>query len=310
MFEEDSMTPSSRGPSAGLSDPAILVSLFARLRDGVYVTTKDGEILEANEPFLELLEVSSLGELPRNEASLFPELSRAKVPAYPEGRIVEFAIATPSGRFKTLRHATYAVEGAVSMPGSSTPLGCHYAVLTDVSEWKAKERKLLEEGRRDPLTGCFNRRHLEELKAECARRGEGETWGCIVLDLDGFKELNDVEGHEAGDLALVRLSRFLMRRTRTDEAVVRLGGDEFLLVLYGADHVIVGNVADRLRLAAAREDVAPFSLGWAARQPGEPLAETIRRADTRLLAVKSASGVPRRRSREESWETREVRAVR
>lgn len=277
--------------SRELSDPRLLTALVRGLPDGIYLTTAAGEILETNPAFLALFGARSLDELPRHEAALFPDLEDGARRTSPADEPVSFAreltIRTLDGAERTVRHSSSSVVDDAT--GARVRLGA----VWDITSWKRLAERLVEESRRDPLTGCYNRRHLDDARERLAL--EGGTWGCIVLDVDGFKALNDRYGHDAGDRALVTLSRFLLRRTRADERVVRLGGDEFLLLLDGVDEVVVEHVADRLRLAASREEVVPFSIGWAAREGDEPLDETIRRADQRLLAVKSASGVPKRR---------------
>ena len=74
-----------------------------------------------------------------------------------------------------------------------------------------------------------------------------------------------------------------MRATRAEESTVRMGGDEFLLLLDGADAQATENTSERLKVMADRELLVPFSLGWAARDDGETLERTIARADHRLL---------------------------
>ncbi|HEX5829904.1 MAG TPA: GGDEF domain-containing protein, partial [Gemmatimonadaceae bacterium] len=146
------------------------------------------------------------------------------------------------------------------------------------------ERQLRDLSMRDPLTGCFNRRYLHDVAVRLEERGE-TRWGCIHLELDRFREYNDRHGHAAGDELLLRMSRFLMRQVRAEEAVVRLGGDEFLVVLAGADDARTESVARRLQLAALRTAPARFSLGWAARLPGEPFERTVNRASQQALDV-------------------------
>ncbi len=89
----------------------------------------------------------------------------------------------------------------------------------------------------DALTGALNRRALEpaflKLKEHCRREGT-DGWFC-ALDLDHFKELNDRYGHEVGDKALKRVVKYLQRVATPGEAVVRTGGDEFVLLFAGAD---------------------------------------------------------------------------
>jgi GGDEF domain-containing protein len=73
---------------------------------------------------------------------------------------------------------------------------------------------------------------------------------------------------------------------RAEEAVVRIGGDEFLIVLEQATEAHAEMVARRLQLAALRTAPVPFSLGWASRRPGETFQQTMHRADQNLLAVR------------------------
>ncbi len=82
------------------------------------------------------------------------------------------------------------------------------------------------------------------------------------------------------------MARFLMRHVRAEEAVVRVGGDEFLVVLCDSDHDQTENVVERLRAAASGSAPVPFSMGWAARRSDETFESTMVRADQQLLAVR------------------------
>ncbi|HLW46756.1 MAG TPA: diguanylate cyclase [bacterium] len=86
---------------------------------------------------------------------------------------------------------------------------------------------------RDPLTGVFNRRYLEETLEREIRRAERahHPLGLIMFDIDGFKRLNDTFGHETGDAYLRELGVLLRERFRRDDVVCRYGGDEFVVVL-------------------------------------------------------------------------------
>jgi diguanylate cyclase (GGDEF)-like protein len=85
---------------------------------------------------------------------------------------------------------------------------------------------------------------------------------------------------------LVRISRFLMQNARAEDAVVRMGGDEFLLLLLGASARFVAEVGQRLRDTASELGIAPFSLGWANRHGTESLERTIDHADRELLQIR------------------------
>jgi len=163
----------------------------------------------------------------------------------------------------------------------------------DVTERRSIENELREASRRDPLTGVHNRRYLEQLAQD---RELGPEWACLVIDVDHFKAINDSQGHAAGDEILVRLARYLGARLRVGDALVRLGGDEFLLLLNHGGQSEADALIARLR---ADGDNAPvsFSVGVGARDGREPLETTIRRADRALYSVRAAerSGDRRRK---------------
>ena len=92
--------------------------------------------------------------------------------------------------------------------------------------------ELEREARTDPLTGLLNRRgFLERLKLEIARSDRYDHQFLVVyLDLDGLKEVNDLQGHEEGDRALVSLATTIKKSCRQNDFAARLGGDEFAVV--------------------------------------------------------------------------------
>lgn len=160
----------------------------------------------------------------------------------------------------------------------------------DVSDRRRFERNLFESSRTDPLTGCYNRRYLEQVEGNA---GPDDRWACVVLDLDRFKAFNDEHGHGAGDRALTATVDFLTRLVADGDAVVRLGGDEFLLLLpsSGKD----GLTAFLTRLEHRRDTEAPirFSFGSAIRKGEETLTQTIDRADAELISYRRRRGMRR-----------------
>jgi diguanylate cyclase (GGDEF)-like protein len=161
----------------------------------------------------------------------------------------------------------------------------YHGVLIDITRRKELEDRLREQLTRDALTGCYNRRFLLDLEEEYRAGGE-ERWGCIFIDIDHFKIYNDRHGHASGDQVLQRMARFLMRQVRSDEPVIRLGGDEFLIVLAGENSTRTATVAERLRQQAERSAPVAFSLGWAMREGDETFEQTIERADRVLINVR------------------------
>jgi diguanylate cyclase (GGDEF)-like protein/PAS domain S-box-containing protein len=152
----------------------------------------------------------------------------------------------------------------------------------DVTERKLHEQKLLDWSIRDPLTGCFNRRYLHELISSSSA---SDMWGCVVIDLDHFKHVNDTQGHEHGDVMLVAISKYLATHVRPQDAVIRTGGDEFLILLKDANELTVSRVVDRLCADRERAPTA-FSVGWAVRQLGVDFKDALARADQQLYALR------------------------
>ncbi len=169
-----------------------------------------------------------------------------------------------------------------------------------MSAWQARNHDrqrsaLMEVSRVDPLTGCLNRRGFEEravaVLAAAARHG-GEN-AVLVLDLDHFKQVNDEHGHAAGDELLRWVVSTLKRSIRPGDAIGRIGGDEFAVLL--ADIAPVDALERTSRLLEALGKRAPCSAGLASfPMDGTELEQLMRQADVRLYA--SRHGRPARES--------------
>jgi len=98
---------------------------------------------------------------------------------------------------------------------------------------KTLQATLEQQAIRDPLTGLLNRRFFEEaLQKEVAHAGrKNQPFTILILDIDEFKWVNDTYGHAAGDAVLEALGNFMSRQTRKDDLAVRLGGEEFLILM-------------------------------------------------------------------------------
>jgi diguanylate cyclase (GGDEF)-like protein len=125
--------------------------------------------------------------------------------------------------------------------------------MTDIFALTLANIKLREtlklQATRDPLTGLFNRRYMEDtLNREINRADRNETpMGIIMIDLDHFRRFNNTFGHEAGDLVLQILGKFLQNNIRKEDIVCRYGGEEFTLILPGASLDIAEKRAETLR---------------------------------------------------------------
>lgn len=108
---------------------------------------------------------------------------------------------------------------------------------------------LSKQATRDPLTGLFNRRHLDEiLQGEITRARQGKsTVGVIMADVDHFKNINDIHGHKAGDLMLQALGEVFRKCVRSADFVCRYGGEEFVAIMPGVSLPILHRCAEEIR---------------------------------------------------------------
>jgi diguanylate cyclase (GGDEF)-like protein len=154
--------------------------------------------------------------------------------------------------------------------------------------------ELAEQARLDTLTGLRNRRAFDEsLKLERARcERYGGRLSLLILDLDGFKAVNDRLGHLAGDRALARAADALEAAVRIPDACFRWGGDEFAVLLVDSGMEAAQEVGRRVQATVAEhcalDDGSTLSLRFGAAElaPGQSAEELVAAADTALLEAK------------------------
>ena len=180
------------------------------------------------------------------------------------------------------------VMTAFTLTVASEVLGFHVSQLHEASST-------------DPLTGALNRSGLDaaahRLFATAARTGS--TVAVAVLDLDGFKAVNDARGHAAGDTVLKEFTAALRAELRETDVLARPGGDEFVVLLPGSDSRHVDTLARRVRRHC---DVA-WSFGAVTTYGDEPLLDVVRRADEVLYrdkAVRRSAPLPTQRASSEA----------
>ena len=176
----------------------------------------------------------------------------------------------------------------------------HLQQALDEAERLRKE--LREQAIRDPLTGLYNRRFLEEsLCREVARAHRADSaLGILMLDMDNFKSVNDQWGHVAGDGLLCQVSRLLTENVRAADVVCRYGGDEFIVVMPETSIDAATSKAEKLRqlLSQAAMDLremklpeATFSVGVAAYPyQGKTCADLLAAVDAALYRAKQEGG--------------------
>jgi diguanylate cyclase (GGDEF)-like protein len=159
---------------------------------------------------------------------------------------------------------------------------------------------------RDPLTDLPNRVLLDDRVEQALRRTSrtGEPFVVVALDLDGFKEVNDIRGHRAGDEVLRRLARRLEEVVRASDTVARVGGDEFVVLSLGTSDedeaaALVARLRQSLRRPIEIDGVTleiDASIGWALHpSDGSSLEELLGRADGQMYATKRDTSADTRR---------------
>jgi diguanylate cyclase (GGDEF)-like protein/PAS domain S-box-containing protein len=183
---------------------------------------------------------------------------------------------------------------AVSLVTDADGVPLHFvSQIQDISERRELELRLREQAERDHLTGLYNRRRLhEELRRQIGRvTRTGEPAMLAMIDLDRFKDVNDRDGHAAGDELLRAVGEALAGRLRRSDTLGRLGGDEFAAILVGADEEAGAAIARML--VGAVDDVAgdaavSASVGLARIEADDEPDSVLARADEAMYAAKAS----------------------
>ncbi len=118
--------------------------------------------------------------------------------------------------------------------------------------------KMVEEtAQRDPLTGLYNRKYLEESIQTIVSQAKRTniSYGILMCDIDHFKRINDTFGHDVGDTAIRVIAETLRENTRESDSVIRYGGEEFLVLLYNCNVEYVESIAQKIRISFSKKKI-------------------------------------------------------
>src|SRR5882672_1464890 len=156
-------------------------------------------------------------------------------------------------------------------------------------------RRLLDQAIVDPLTGTFNRRHMERCLSDAIerKRRSSAPASLLLIDVDRFKRINDQFGHAKGDSVLKGIVSLVANRSRKLDLLFRIGGEEFMLLLPDTQEAAAAVVAEQLRASVAESPLLDdreltVSIGVGELQPGESLDSWMKHADDALYAAKKA----------------------
>jgi diguanylate cyclase (GGDEF)-like protein len=210
-----------------------------------------------------------------------------------------FFIRTPLTVIQPLPHSTapfaqsmfwVLLQLSLALMGAVLGLVLLAAAMSDVIDRLVLERDL------DSLTETLNRRAFERLAGRRVADKRSQPLALIAFDIENLKSINDRYGHATGDAVLRQFGAILRGAVREKDVVGRIGGEEFVLLLPGADGKFAYRIAERLRtvLESSRFDEIDATLrvttsaGIARYRPGEAVAALLARADQLLYAAKRA----------------------
>jgi diguanylate cyclase (GGDEF)-like protein len=239
------------------------------------------EIVKPGFSFVDLLRYrTKAGEFVHHD----PERYRTELAAMAQGQVISSILETADGR-------------EILVTNSPMSTGGRVATHKDITEQRKTEAKIAYMALHDALTDLPNRSMLyEQLRQMLARSKRGEHSAVLYLDLDHFKDVNDVHGHSVGDLLLKSVADRLRQCVRDADTVARLGGDEFAIMQVGASQPMdATSLASRLievigapYQLGGHQVVVELSIGIAlAPDDGQDPEQLLRNADLALYRAKS-----------------------
>jgi diguanylate cyclase (GGDEF)-like protein len=227
-------------------------------------------------------------ELPKNFAAILPPEDLA--------RLQQCMAATPDTFACDLRVLKNGRECWVNLRSYQLPVVRQFVLcIVDISMWKTEDSALRHAAEHDELTGLPNRAYLKKTVEQRIASASG-VFSVALLDLDGFKKVNDTYGHAMGDAVLIETTKRLTKLLGPADVMARLGGDEFVLLFDGKTAEAAQQALKTVLLAVARPyDTAPHnaylgvSIGVAEYpQHGEDYSLLLKNADTAMYYSKNA----------------------
>lgn len=241
-------------------------TIFNGFLDGIVITDTTGVVKYVNASAANILKLKSTRSLLNKElVSMFPDLASLKMKAATENLVfsaIKMSIKDqdqPLHLLVGVRRSEDSSEVLVYIRDATIEVNLENKFTSE----RVERERAMASAETDSLTGCLNKAGLMNCLSERWKRYKesGGIFSIIVLDLDGFKKINDVHGHQAGDDFLRDFSGILVNSTRMRDDIGRFGGDEFVLLMADC------NEEETLRLARrVRDEVRLFKFEYNEKQ--------------------------------------------
>ena len=270
----------------GLLDlvPAARDAVIASLSDGVIVLDHRSRIVDLNPAAERLINLTQAKAVGQHASVIFPEQARELAHCW---AAADARAEVNLGSGNEAEHYDLRVSPLVDGRGALTG---RVVLLHDVTERKLFEQQLTYVSSHDSLTNLYNRSYFEK---EMDRMVDHDgPVGVVVVDVNGLKTTNDRFGHPAGDALLRRVATMLRAVFRTNDIVARIGGDEFGVLLPGADKTGTTTALSRMRKALSAQLQLPsnerisLSMGSAVAPRGALVRRAFREADASMYTDK------------------------
>ncbi|HEX7029380.1 MAG TPA: diguanylate cyclase [Gammaproteobacteria bacterium] len=256
---------------------------------GMAALDADGRIVYANRLFEQTFDPADVSPLGRSLEDFLADdrvMLRDMLDAALQGEAQEFEYRQPP--------RIYRVNLVPEEDDDGAQAGC-FVLLLDITEDKALQSELELKASLDPLTHVYNRKFLEdELERVLADRRRRKPAYVALLDLDGFKQINDTAGHDAGDAVLREVAATLRDGLRKKDLLARYGGDEFVVLLHCVDDddlldtctKMLARINGRVYRHNGREFSVGMSIGATEVNRGEAMHHLLVRADSAMYLAK------------------------
>ena len=269
--------------------------LIYMIPNPMFFSDINGNILECNEDFKELFDIEDTNECSSSENEKLKNLenrlkhilkeSKSKHKEIPELTEIETEIR---GKKKKI------LEMYISQLQYKEELSGFVCVLIDITKNKENQEKLYKASIKDELTDAFNRRYLRKLFPTEHKKALDKDYrmSLIMFDIDFFKKINDTYGHDVGDKVLKKVVEIAEKHIRKEDFLFRIGGEEFVIMLAGADknkaYQIAEEIREDIKQNAFEENFnVTVSFGVTEVKEDDDLETALKRADMALYESKN-----------------------